>query len=992
MKIYEKTEPYIMRWIRNSYFILNTSYFTSGQMLVELLLAIGLAAVIFPSILIGMTTFREGKVQQQQRFDATTLLQQSDEAIRNVRETGWSTFAVNGVYHPVISGSGWVLASGSATIGDFTQQVEIEDVFRENGLIASSGGVLDPSTKKVTTTISWDIPYLSSVTSTRYLTRYLDNLSFFHTTTADFSGGTLVQTKTTTVTDGETTLADNIKAKWCEPAFSSATIDLPDGPPVAVAARAAASSSTPNDVFVGTSPTATESVKLAYVNVTANTDPPTTSLRGIFTLDSTKYSDVSYVPSGLPIDNNFKTNDVKYYQAASGKIYALIATNLPGQELIAVQVNDGTANGALQDPVNNIYKFWTYFNSRIYNSSANLNTGFTNPTSNAADSGGDANGFATNASSAYSNNGQFAVDSNSGNGSGTSCTGSDKDKHRYYNYGFSLPAGATINGIEVRLDARADNQSSSPQMCVQLSWDGGTTWTTTQSTPTLTTSEATYLLGGSADTWGRTWTATELNNTNFRLRVINVSSDTTRDFSLDWAGVNVYFSGGASATNDQAPFGYGATTLTVLGDRGYVASGGYLYVFDLANIDSKSSSQELDQLGCRIQLDGYDCQPGSPAVDKKYTTGETGTTWSDNGSPAHNDCSDGGNIEFFATNDLYGVDVGGSQYIFVAIGAGTNPEFAVVNATNIPDASSSPSINSSSCGRISGGNSGWQRVGTYDFNSNSGTEEAANSVFAKSDGTRAYISSNGTSDSKQFYILNTSTKTAPAFLSGSSSTGPSSGFYQGTGANGEMYPRRSLTVLNGDRVVLVGKDGVSNSNDAQEYQVLNSSTEATPAYCGGVNFDQGFNDLTSITEADFDNYVYMVANNTANELKIIQGGPDGAYLEQGTIESSTLDVGYSTAFNRYSATITEPSNTDVQFQFAGADPSGGSCSSATFNFLGPDGTAGTYYTATTSAILLNNDGSGYENPAQCFRYKTFFSTTDYNATSILHDMTINYSP
>jgi hypothetical protein len=92
-----------------------------------------------------------------------------------------------------------------------------------------------------------------------------------------------------------------------------------------------------------------------------------------------------------------------------------------------------------------------------------------------------------------------------------------------------------------------------------------------------------------------------------------------------------------------------------------------------------------------------------------------------------------------------------------------------------------------------------------------------------------------------------------------------------------------------------GKDGVSNSNDAKEYQVLNSSTEATPTYCGGINFDSGFNDLTSVSEADGDNYVYMVANTTVNELKIIQGGPDGTYLDTGTMESTPLDVGYSTA-------------------------------------------------------------------------------------------------
>jgi hypothetical protein len=693
------------------------------------------------------------------------------------------------------------------------------------------------------------------------------------------------------------------------------------------------------------------------------------------------------------LDNSFKTNDVKYYTSPAGKLYALIATTKPDKEVIAILVDDNAAgNNEFQDPTNKIYKYWTYFNTRIYNPNAGLDTGFADPSANAADStsAGDNNGFQTNPTRVYTDNNSFATDANSGSGNGTLCTGTDKDKHRFYNYGFSLPSGGTINGIEVRLDAKIDSQVGAPFMCVQLSWNGGTSWTTAKSTAMLNTSEGTFILGGSADTWGRTWSDTNFSDANFRVRVINVASNTSRTFSLDWAAVKVYYSAGASG-NDQAPFNYGGTTLTVLADKGYVASGGYLYAFDLSNIDSKSSSSELDQIGCRIQLDGYDCLPGTTASDLKYSSGQTGTSWGDVGSPAHNTCADGGNIELNATNDIYGVQVGGNSYIFAAVGAGTNPEFDIVNATSIPDGSSSPAINNASCGRISGGNAAWKVVGSYDFNSNGGTEEASNSVYAKSDGTRAYISSNGTSDSKQFYILNTSNKSSPSFLSGSSSSGPSSGYYQGSGADGEMYPRRSLTVLNGDRVVLVGKDGVSNSNDAKEYQVLNSSTEATPTYCGGINFDSGFNDLTSVSEADGDNYVYMVANTTVNELKIIQGGPDGTYLDTGTMESTPLDVGYSTAFNSFVANSTRPSNTNVQFQFAGADPVSGSCNGATYSYVGPDGTASTYYTATGSALFLGTAGS-YKNPARCFKYKSYLSSTDYNTTPILQDVTVNYSP
>jgi hypothetical protein len=174
---------------------------------------------------------------------------------------------------------------------------------------------------------------------------------------------------------------------------------------------------------------------------------------------------------------------------------------------------------------------------------------FRNPTANAADSGGDGNGFQSNPANAHNDDTLNAVDTNSGNGTSTSCTSTAKDKHRFFNYGFSIPTGATVAGIEVRLDARADSTASAPKMCVQLSWDGGVTWTAAKSTATLGTSMSTFILGSPTDTWGRTWNSANLTDTNFRVRVINVSNSTSRDFFLDWVAVRVTYSGGGGPTS-----------------------------------------------------------------------------------------------------------------------------------------------------------------------------------------------------------------------------------------------------------------------------------------------------------------------------------------------------------------------------------------------------------------------------------------------------------
>lgn len=171
------------------------------------------------------------------------------------------------------------------------------------------------------------------------------------------------------------------------------------------------------------------------------------------------------------------------------------------------------------------------------------NTGFLSPTANApvTSGSGDNNGYETTPANAYFDDAAVAIDLNSGTGTNTSCTNNKKDRHLFYNYNFSIPTSAVIQGIEVRLDARADSTVGSPKICIQISWDGGATWTAAKSTTTLAATEATYVLGSPSDLWGRSWSLTNFTNTSFRIRVTDVASDTARDFYLDYIAVNVTY-------------------------------------------------------------------------------------------------------------------------------------------------------------------------------------------------------------------------------------------------------------------------------------------------------------------------------------------------------------------------------------------------------------------------------------------------------------------
>lgn len=203
----------------------------SGQSLVELLLAIGLLAIVIPSILTIFVVSRQGKPQQQERTKAVAALQEAEEAVRVIRQTGWTNIAdkTSGAnYHPVISGNNWTLDDGEETIDagtGLTRTVVIDDVYRSSaGAIVpeGDGATLDPSSKKVTITVSWDKPYASSLSTTTYLTRYLDNVVWTQTTTDDFSLGTVDSTQVVSTTgtsipdDGEVELQSG-HANWCDP-------------------------------------------------------------------------------------------------------------------------------------------------------------------------------------------------------------------------------------------------------------------------------------------------------------------------------------------------------------------------------------------------------------------------------------------------------------------------------------------------------------------------------------------------------------------------------------------------------------------------------------------------------------------------------------------------------------------------------------------------------------------------------------------------------
>ena len=74
---------------------------------------------------------------------------------------------------------------------------------------------------------------------------------------------------------------------------------------------------------------------------------------------------------------------------------------------------------------------------------------------------------------------------------------------------------------------------------VQLSWNAGASWTTTKVGAFTGTTDANHTLGGVGDNWGRTWTASELSDANFQLRVYKTGGSPS--LRVDRIQVKVYY-------------------------------------------------------------------------------------------------------------------------------------------------------------------------------------------------------------------------------------------------------------------------------------------------------------------------------------------------------------------------------------------------------------------------------------------------------------------
>jgi type II secretory pathway pseudopilin PulG len=339
----------------------------NGFLILEILLVMGLLAIILPALLTGLYTARSGKAQQDQRVKAVSVLKEAQEAVKNVRNQDWATFAVNGTFHPLVNSGNWTLVSGATTVGDFTESVVVSDTNRDtNGNIVTSGGTVDPSTKKVVITVTWAVPYSSSMSSILYLTRH-SNVGYEETIQAQFNASSATRTDvkvqasssqpTPTPDDGEIVLSQTGGfGDWCNPAGPVKEFALAGGSGNVVPFAVSANQGSGNIISTVAEGANNSGIPLEGLSITDPAYP---------------------TPPAVTQSGTFNTSQIKTYGIYNEVNYGYLATQKSGTNRQGVIINlsnytqnasldIGTSTNGQSIFVANNYAYLTTDNNKLY--------------------------------------------------------------------------------------------------------------------------------------------------------------------------------------------------------------------------------------------------------------------------------------------------------------------------------------------------------------------------------------------------------------------------------------------------------------------------------------------------------------------------------------------------------------------------------------------------------------------------------------------------
>ena len=166
-----------------------------GQSLAELLIAVAIVTIIISSIVGAVIVVVRSNLQSTTTRTAAALGQELADSVRSVAEGKWSNLygvapkGASTTYRVTASGTVLTIVSGSeeAAVNNitYTRFFSVENVNRDSAQNIVASGTEDPSTQKITLTVSWQLSgQTAELKTAEYFTRSRNEVTRF----TDWSG------------------------------------------------------------------------------------------------------------------------------------------------------------------------------------------------------------------------------------------------------------------------------------------------------------------------------------------------------------------------------------------------------------------------------------------------------------------------------------------------------------------------------------------------------------------------------------------------------------------------------------------------------------------------------------------------------------------------------------------------------------------------------------------------------------------------------------
>jgi type II secretory pathway pseudopilin PulG len=149
----------------------------SGFFLIEVVVATSVITVVLILLINAIQSTVEVSQRALERTQAAYLLEEGAEAVKSIRDGGWSSIsglADATTYYLSWGGSAWSLTTTPSTVDAFTRSVVCNTATRDSNDDIASSGTADTGTKECTVTVAWSAP---SGVQSQALTFYLSNIN-----------------------------------------------------------------------------------------------------------------------------------------------------------------------------------------------------------------------------------------------------------------------------------------------------------------------------------------------------------------------------------------------------------------------------------------------------------------------------------------------------------------------------------------------------------------------------------------------------------------------------------------------------------------------------------------------------------------------------------------------------------------------------------------------------------------------------------------------